>query len=304
VKKEKNMANISRRADLRTDTRDIAEPPRTLLKLITTHAWVYVLLAVLLIVQFLPIAWVLLTSFMTVQETTSVPATLLPTHPTFTSYILTLQGDISRYYNNSTIASLVSTIITMILATLAAYAFARLHFRFKTPLLLFMLSLSLFPPLAQVIPIYQVLQKLHLIGSLAALIVPYSIMGLPLAVLVLIAIFQEIPFDLEEAAAVDGLTRWGAFLRIFLPVTLPGLFTAAVIVFVGDWNEYLFALNYTTPNTHTLPVGLVTISQTDFATNFDLIAAATIISVIPLIVRILMMERRIISGLTISVFKK
>jgi ABC-type glycerol-3-phosphate transport system permease component len=241
---------------------------------------------------------------MSSKETTTIPATLIPLHPTLDSYIATVKGDIGHYYNNSTIAALVATIITMILATLAAYAFARLHFRFKTPLLLFMLSLSLFPPIAQVVPVYQILQKMHLIGSLGALILPYSIMGLPLAVLVLIAIFQDIPLELEEAAAVDGLTRWEAFVRIIVPVTLPGLFTAAVIIFVGDWNEYLFALNYTTPNTSTLPVGLVTISQTEFTTHFDQLAAATIISVIPLVVRIIMMERRIISGLTIGVFKR
>ena len=295
------MVNFLRRGAMRADT---PEPPQTLLKRITAHAWLYMLLGVVLIVQFSPLAWALLTSFMSSKETTTIPATLIPLHPTLDSYIATVKGDIGRYYNNSTVASFVSTIITMILATLAAYAFARLHFRFKTPLLLFMLSLSLFPPIAQVVPVYQILQKLHLIGSLAALILPYSIMGLPLAVLVLIAIFQDIPLDLEEAAAVDGLTRWEAFVRIIVPVTLPGLFTAAVIIFVGDWNEYLFALNYTTPNTSTLPVGLVTISQTEFVTHFDQLAAATIISVIPLIVRIIMMERRIISGLTIGVFKR
>jgi ABC-type glycerol-3-phosphate transport system permease component len=197
----------------------------------------------------------------------------------------------------------VSTVITIALSTFAAYAFARLRFRFKTALLLFTLALSLFPPLAQVIPVYSVLQKLHLIGTLAALIIPYSVSGLPLAVLVLIAIFQDIPVELEEAAVVDGLSRFGAFLRVILPATLPGLFTAAVIVFVSDWNEYLFALNYTTPNTYTLPVGIVTISQTNLTVNFAVLSAATLVSVIPLIVRILRMERSIISGFTIGIFK-
>jgi multiple sugar transport system permease protein len=123
-------------------------------------------------------------------------------------------------------------------------------------------------------------------------------LGLPLAVLILIAVFQDIPVELEEAAVVDGLSRLGAFLRIILPVSLPGLFTAAVVVFVGDWNEYLFALNYTTPNTYTIPVGIVTISQTQFTTHFDILSAATLISVVPLVIRIMMMERRMVSGLT------
>jgi ABC-type glycerol-3-phosphate transport system permease component len=228
----------------------------------------------------------------------------LPQHPSLSSYLDTLKGDIGQYYRNSTIAATVSTVITMVLATLAAYAFARLRFRFKTTLLLFMLSFSLFPALAQVIPVYQVLQKLHLIGTIPGLILPYSIMGLPLAVLVLIAIFQDIPTELEEAAAVDGLSRWGTFLRVIIPATLPGLFTATVIVFVGDWNEYLFALNYTTPNTNTLTVGLVTISQTQATTHYEVLAAAAIISVVPLIVRILSMERSFVSNLTVGIFTR
>lgn len=271
---------------------------QTPLKRVSARTLLYIVLVAVLIIQFFPLIWALLTSLMTPAETTTVPATLVPAHPTLTSYVQALQGDIGRYYTNSIIASLASTIITMILATLAAYAFARMRFRYKTPLLIFVLSLSLFPPLAQVIPVYQILQSLHLIGTLGALILPYSVFGLPLAVLVLMAFFQEVPIEFEEAAAVDGMTRLGAFLRIILPMTMPGLFTTAVIVFVGDWNEYLFALNYTTTSSYTLPVGIVNISQTEFTTNFDLLSAATIMSVIPLVILILLLERHIVSGLT------
>jgi multiple sugar transport system permease protein len=286
-------------------SRETFEQPQSQTRSITTKVSIYILLIIILVVQFFPLVWVLLTSLMTPQETTSDPVTLVPQHPSFASYLQALTtGDIGHYYHNSTIAASVSTVITMVLATLAAYAFARLRFRFKTTLLLLMLSFSLFPALAQVIPVYQVLQKLHLLGTLPGLILPYSIMGLPLAVLVLIAIFQDVPIELEEAAAVDGLSRWKTFLRVIIPATLPGLFTAAVIVFVGDWNEYLFALNYTTPNTNTLPVGLVTISQTQAATHFEILSAAAIISVVPLIVRILRMERSIVSGLTIGIFTR
>lgn len=257
----------------------------------------YVLLVLILLIQFFPMLWALLTSFMTPSQVTSIPATLFPTTPTLSSYATALQGDIGRYYVNSIIASLIATVITMVLGTLAAYAFARLHFRFKTPLLIFVLSLSLFPPLAQVIPLYQILQALHLVGTLGALILPYSVFGLPLAILIMIGFFQEVPIEFEEAAVVDGMSRLGALLRIILPITVPGLFATAIIVFVGDWNEYLFALNYTTTNTYTLPVGIVTISQTEFTTNFSILSAATVMSVVPLVILILLLERRIVSGL-------
>ncbi len=260
-------------------------------------------LLLLLIIQFFPLLWSLLTSLMTSRETTSIPATLVPAQPTLENYSAALQGNIQLYYRNSLVASFASTLITILLALLAAYAFARLRFRFKTFLLLFILFFSLFPALAQVIPIYSILQNLHLIGSLGALILPYSVFGLPLAVLLLMAFFQDVPRELEEAAIVDGLGRLGAFVRIILPITLPGIFTTALIVFVGDWNEYLFALNYTTTATYTLPVGIVTISQTEFTTNFGVLSAATIVSVVPLVVLTLLLQRRMVSGLAAGALK-
>lgn len=270
---------------------------------ISLRVLLYIGVALILIVQFFPLIWALLTSLMTPAETTMVPATLVPAHPTLASYGTALGGDIGRYYRNSVIVSLVSTAVTMILATLASYAFARLRFRFRTALLVFVLALSLFPPLAQVIPVYQVLEKLHLLGSLLALIIPYSVLNLPLAVLVMMAFFQDVPGDLEEAAMVDGTTRLGAMARIILPVVMPGFFTTAIIAFVADWNEYLFALNYTNTNTYTLPVGIVTISQTEFTTNFGVLSAATVMAVVPLVVLILLLERRIVSGLTAGAVK-
>ncbi|GAC1360676.1 MAG: carbohydrate ABC transporter permease [Ktedonobacteraceae bacterium] len=280
-----------------------ARKRRNTVREITTRTIIYVTALVVLVLQFFPLLWALLTSLMTPQETTSVPATLLPMHPTFVSYVEALRGNIGHYYINSTIVSVVSTIITMLLATLAAYAFARLHFRFKTALLLFVLFFSLFPPLVQVIPIYQVLLTLHLLNTWGGLILPYSIFGLPLAVLVLIAFFQDIPPELEEAGIVDGLSRFQTFLRIVLPLTIPGLLATTIIVFVGDWNEYLFALNYTSSNTYTLPVGIVNISQTEFTTNFGVLSAATILSVVPLVILIVLLERRIVSGLTAGALK-
>ncbi|GAC1621766.1 MAG: carbohydrate ABC transporter permease [Ktedonobacteraceae bacterium] len=280
-----------------------ARKRRNTVREITTRTIIYVTALVVLVLQFFPLLWALLTSLMTPQETTSVPATLLPMHPTFVSYVEALRGNIGHYYINSTIVSVVSTIITMLLATLAAYAFARLHFRFKTALLLFVLFFSLFPPLVQVIPIYQVLLTLHLLNTWGGLILPYSIFGLPLAVLVLIAFFQDIPPELEEAGIVDGLSRFQTFLRIVLPLTIPGLLATTIIVFVGDWNEYLFALNYTSSNTYTLPVGIVNISQTEFTTNFGVLSAATILFMVPLVVLIVLLGRRIVSGLTAGALK-
>lgn len=302
------MADISMEIAKATPTAR-AEAGNVNPRFLASRVILYLVVALVIVVQFFPIIWSLLTSLMSPAETTTIPATLAPGHPTLGSYQTAIHGDIGRYYVNSVIVATVSTAITMVLAMLAAYAFARLQFRFKTPLLLVVLALSLFPPLAQVIPIYQILQQsknvlgIQLIGTLPALIIPYSVLGLPLAVLILIAFFQEIPRDLEEAAMVDGMTRVRAFLQVVLPLTVPGFFTTAIIVFVGNWNEYLFALNFTTTETYTLPVGIVTISQTEFTTNFGVLSAATVMAVVPLVALILVLERRIVSGLTAGAVK-
>ncbi|GCE09849.1 carbohydrate ABC transporter permease [Dictyobacter aurantiacus] len=279
----------------------IKSPRRPLFFLTSTI--IFVISALILLIQFFPMLWALATSLMTPEETTAVPAPLLPAHPTLGSYVEALQGEIGRYYVNSIITASVSMLITMVLATLAAYAFARLHFRWKGIILLVVLFFSLFPPLVQVIPIYQILHSLHLLNTLPGLILPYSVFGLPLAVLILMAFFQDVPMELEEAAIVDGLSRFRAFIQIILPVTVPGLFATAIIVFVGNWNEYLFALNYTSTKTYTLPVGIVTISQTEFTTNFAILSAATVLSVIPLVILIMLLERRVVSGLTAGALK-
>lgn len=299
------MATVARKKEpiLLNSNRHAARTRRRRAISLSTRTLIYVISAIILIIQFFPLIWALLTSLMTSAETTSTPATLFPLRPTLGSYFQAFQGAIGHYYLNSIIAATISAALTMLMATLAAYAFARLRFRGKRFLLVFVLFFSLFPPLVQVIPVYQILQNLHLIGTIGALILPYTIFGLPLAVLILMAFFQEVPGELEEAAIVDGLSRFTAFVRIVLPMVVPGLFAAAVIVFVNNWNEYLFALTYTTGNTYTLPVGIVTISQTEFTTNFSLLTAATIMSVIPLVVLILVLERRIVSGLTAGALK-
>lgn len=266
-----------------------------------TLLWIVVVAIVL--IQFFPLIWALLTSLMTPAETQSIPATLVPAQPNLDSYTTALGGAIGTYYRNSVIVALSSTAITMVLATLAAYAFARLRFRFKSGILVFVLALSLFPPLAQVIPIYLILNQLHLLGTLAAMILPYSVLQLPLAVLILMAFFQDVPPDLEEAAMVDGASRFGAFVRVILPLVMPGFFTTAILAFVADWNEYLFALNFSNQNSYTLPVGIVIISQTEFTTNFGVLSAATIMAVVPLVLLILLLQRRIVSGLTAGALK-
>ncbi len=283
-------------------------------RFLSSRAALYLIVAVVVLIQFFPIIWSLLTSLMSPAETTSIPATLFPTHPSLSNYQQALTSDIGgfkigQFYLNSVIVSTVSTIATMFLAMLAAYAFARLNFRFKSQILLIVLALSLFPPLAQLIPILRILLLsktilgIQLFGTIGALIVPYSVLGLPLAILILIAFFQEIPKDLEEAAMIDGMSRFQAFLRVILPLTIPGFFTTAIIVFVGNWNEYLFALNYTTTSSYTLPVGIVTISQSEYVTNFGILTAATVMAVVPLVILILLLERRIVSGLTAGAVK-
>lgn len=270
---------------------------------IISRTTIYLLAIPILVIQLFPVLWALLTSLMTPLETTSVPAALFPAHPTLDSYVEAFQGEIGSYYLNSIIVALSAMVLTMLMATPAAYTFARLNFRFKTGIFLLVIIFSLLPHLIEVIPVYQILMNLELLNTLQGLILPYTVYGLPMAILILVAFFQDTPHELEEAGRVDGLSRFGTFLRIVLPVVLPGLFATATIVFVNNWNEYLFALLFTGPDSYTLPIGIVNVSQTEFTLNFGVLSAATILSIIPLVTFILLLERRIVAGLTSGALK-
>ena len=207
-------------------------------------------------------------------------------------------------WNSVAIASL-STLFAVTLATFAAYAIVRLDFRGKTLVLGGALSISMFPAIAIVGPLFNVWRAVGLFDTWAGLVIPYMTFTLPLAIWILSAFFRDIPWDLDKAARVDGATPFQAFRHVILPLAAPGVVTAAILVFIFAWNDFLLAAALTSTNdARTVPVAIALFTgSSQFELPTGSIAAASVVVTIPVIVMVLAFQRRIVAGLTAGAVK-
>lgn len=250
-----------------------------------------------------PFLWQVVTSLKPDAELTRLPP-ILPAHPTLSHYAAVLTGAFFvRIIANSAVVASLSTLFSIMVGSLAAFGLAKLQVRFKGLILLFVLSATMFPPIATVSPLYLIIRALGLRDTWGALIVTYTSFSLPLSVWVLTHFFREIPDELYRASRIDGCSPLQSFLRIMLPLAAPGIFTAAVLVFIFSWNEFLFALTFTaTPNSRTIPVAIALFPGLHEVPWGD-IAAASVIVTAPLFVLVFLFQRRIIEGLTAGAVK-
>jgi multiple sugar transport system permease protein len=206
---------------------------------------------------------------------------------------------------NSILIALIATAIAVALASLAAYAIARLNFPGKAVVLAGALAVSMFPPISVVGPLFDMWRTLGLYDTYPGLIIPYLTFALPLAIYILVAFFREIPWDLDEAAQVDGATPFQAFRRIILPLAAPGVFTAAILVFIFAWNDFVFAISLTSSNaSRTVPAAIAFFTgESQFTSPTGNIAAAAVLVTVPIIIFVLMFQRRIVAGLTAGAVK-
>jgi multiple sugar transport system permease protein len=191
------------------------------------------------------------------------------------------------------------------LASFTAYAIARLDFPGKFLILAGALAIAMFPPISVVGPLFDMWRTLGLYDTYAGLVIPYLTFALPLAIYTLVAFFREIPWELEQAAQVDGATPWQAFTRIILPLAAPGVFTAAILVFIFAWNDFVFAITLTSSDSaRTVPAALAFFTgESQFTAPVGNIAAAAVLVTIPIIVFVLIFQRRIVAGLTAGAVK-
>jgi multiple sugar transport system permease protein len=205
-----------------------------------------------------------------------------------------------RALGNSVLVAGTTTILTLIVGTFAAYTIARLDFKFKNIVAGIIIATSMFPGVALLVPLLKLFTDIDWINSYQAMILPDLSFALPLAVWTLATFFRQMPKELEEAAMVDGLTRGQAFRKVILPLAAPGMFTTAIITFIAAWNEFIIAL--TMVNEKDIQVATVTIAQFTGATGYDspfgTKMAAGVIVTVPLVVVVLIFQRRIIAGLT------
>ncbi|MGG1397230.1 carbohydrate ABC transporter permease [Bacillus salipaludis] len=260
----------------------------------------YVFLIGFVFVVMFPFLWMLISSVKPPSELFGDKAfTPYTTHPTLENYISVFaKHPFLHYLWNSTVVATVTTVYTIVVASFAAYAIARLQFKGKTVILGIVLSVSMFPQIATISPIYIFLKNVGLTNSYLGLIIPYTTFTLPLSIWILVTFFRKIPLDLEEAAKIDGASLMQTFWKVIMPLAVPGIFTTAILVFIAAWNEFLFALTINTDEKYkTVPIGIA-MFQGQFTIPWGEIAAATVIVTIPLVIMVLVFQRRIVSGLT------
>jgi multiple sugar transport system permease protein len=248
-----------------------------------------------------PFLWAALSSFRPAAEVTVVG---MPSRLTLENYAGVFQNhDFGRVLLNSLVVAGSTTALCLALGSSAAFALARIEFPGRRFILAFALTVSMFPPIATVSPLYLIIRALGLRDHLAGLILPYCTFALPLTLWMLTSFFRELPDELLRAARVDGCTAFGAFRKVFLPLAAPGLATTAILVFMFAWNEFLYALTFTSsPLKRTVPVA-ISLFATEHTEPWAEIAAASVIATLPLIIATVLFQRRIVAGLTAGAVK-
>jgi multiple sugar transport system permease protein len=269
--------------------------------------WTVAIVAVL-IFALIPVIWIMALSFKTPETVTD--GRFIPADWTLDNYKVLFEGGISespflKPLINSIVIALISTVIAIVLAAFAAYAIARLNFPGKAAILAGALAIAMFPQISTVGPLFDMWRSIGLYDTYLGLIIPYLTFALPLAIYTLVAFFREIPWDLEQAAAVDGATPLQAFRKVIIPLAAPGTFTAAILVFIFAWNDFLFAITLTSSdNARTVPAALAFFTgESQFTAPTGNIAAAAVIVTIPIILFVLFFQRRIVAGLTSGAVK-
>jgi multiple sugar transport system permease protein len=259
---------------------------------------------VTIVLVLIPLVWIISLSFKTTGSITD--PTYFPVHWTWSNYsgILTTSTFLRPLANSIGIGA-IATFIAVVLASMAAYAVARLNFPGKSVLIGVSLLIAMFPAIALATPLFNIERILGLFNTWPGLIIPYVATGLPLGIYTLSAFFREIPWELEKAAKVDGATPFQAFVRVIAPLAAPGMVTTAILVFLFCWNEFLLAITLTaTTASRTAPAALSFFTgSSQFAVPTGSISAAAVVITIPIIIFVLFFQRRIVAGLTSGAVK-
>ncbi len=264
--------------------------------------WWIVAGVLILIYCLFPIGWIVSLSFKSPDDIAN--GQFLPTVFTWENYALILTGDASDLFlpalRNSFGICLIATAIACVLAMFAAYAIARLDFRGKRLILSTALAVAIFPVISIVTPLFDLWRLIGLYDTWPGLIIPYLSLTLPLSIWTMSAFFREIPWEMEQAAQVDGATNWQAFRKVIVPLAAPGVFTTAILAFFLAWNDFVYGISLTsTSAARPVPAALGLFSgASQFEDPTGAIAAAAVIVTIPVVVLVLLFQRRIVAGLT------
>jgi multiple sugar transport system permease protein len=265
--------------------------------------WTLATVAVL-VYALIPVIWIISLSLKSPE--TIGDGRFLPKEVTFDNYDSVFStGFFNAALRNSIGIALIATILALIFASMAAYAITRLDFKGKSLILAGALAISMFPPISVVGGLFDVWRRIGLYDTWLGLILPYLSFALPLSIYTLSAFFREIPWDLEKAAQMDGATPMQAFRKVILPLAMPGVFTAGILAFIAAWNDFLFANVLTsTDASRTAPVALAFFrGASQFTDPSGAIAAGAVVVTVPILIMVLIFQRRIVSGLTAGAVK-
>jgi multiple sugar transport system permease protein len=274
-------------------------------KPIDAWRWVgRIFLMMMLLYTAMPMAWMLLTSIKSGFAALQFPPQWLPNEPTLASYEKLLDPtnsvgqDFLRFFWNSLFVSTTTTVLAVIVAVPAAYAFSRFDFPGRKFLFFAVLLRNMFPAVIFLVPLFILMRLLGLVNTHGSLILTYLTFGLPLAIWLLKGFYDNIPYQLEQAARIDGATRFQAFLLIVMPLSTPGIIATAIYSFIGAWNEYIFAYTFLNRNEQlTLPVGIQRFFSEN-TTDFPGLMAASFIMSLPVVVLFLLLQRYFVRALT------
>jgi len=248
---------------------------------------------------FFPALWILFTSLKTEAELMQYPITYVPEAATLANYLQAFtEQPLLRFLWNSFVVATLSTLLCVLVSALAAYALTRLRIPKRNLVMSVLLAVAMFPLISLMVPLFKVMRELGLLNTYLALILPYAVLSMPVCTLVMASFFQDIPPDLEAAAMIDGCSRVGALFKVVIPLSAPGVFTAAILAFVNAWDEFLLALTMMNRvSMRTLSVG-ITLYQGEYAFPWPLISAALIVAIVPISLLIAVFQERVVGGLT------
>jgi trehalose/maltose transport system permease protein len=266
----------------------------------------WMLIVFVFVYMMFPFYWALNSSLKTEAELQKTPATFWPENLTLINYKAVFQNDrFTRGLLNSTIVATSATVLCLLTGAFGAFALGKLRFRGKTPSLYLILAMTMFPQIAVLSGLYAVINTLHL-NPIPSMILSYMIFTMPFTVWVMTSFFKALPGEIMLSAQVDGASPFQTFYLILLPLTLPALVTTGLLAFIAAWNEYLFALTFTTidPSARTVPVAIALFTGTiAHQEPFGEIMAAAVVVTVPLIALVLIFQQRIVAGLTAGAVK-
>jgi trehalose/maltose transport system permease protein len=277
-------------------------------KYVISRVLFYIVLAIIFVYIVFPFYWAFRSSISPNNELFATPVHYWPENPTLEHYIeVFTNGDFLIALRNSTIVAAATTFLSLLIGTVGAYALGRFKFRGRLPVMYLILSMTMFPAIAILGSLFDLVRRLGLYNQLPSLILTYLVFTLPFTVWVLTSFFAGLPKELEEAAYVDGASPFETLYKVMLPLIAPGLVTTGLLAFINAWNEFLFAVSFLqTPDKRTVPLAIFlfnTATGGGFEVPWGTIMAGTVVVTVPLIVLVLIFQNRIISGLTAGAVK-